>query len=120
MAKRLTITWVIVAAAFLAAAPARATIGSVISSFPINPLNARYGIYRESTYVYLSQNDNNRNYLRKLTTTGSFVSSVRLLGSDLYPLYGGSRTHLGSGYVALCDNAEDRLRIFSITVGGRP
>ena len=118
MTKRVTVTWVLaISLGFLAAAPARAEIGSVISSFPAGRY---YGIYRQGNYVYLSQNENNNNYLRTYTLTGAYLRRVRLLGAAPYPLYSGSRTHLGAGYVALCDNDAGYLKIFSIAAGGSP
>jgi len=122
MTKRVITTWVAISLGFLAAAPAHGTIGSIISSFSIDSFS-QYGIYREGGYVYLSRNYNNYNYLRKLTTSGSSVASFQLLGGDPYPLIGGSRTHLGAGYIGLYDwdpGIDDYFRIFSTSIGGAP
>jgi hypothetical protein len=119
MGKRLTITWGVVAAAFLAAAPGRATIGSIISSFAIDA-NCEYGIHREGNYIFLSQREYNYNYLRTYTLSGSSVRRVQIDPGNRYALYSGSRTHLGGGYVALCDNSPRYLKIFSIARGGSP
>jgi hypothetical protein len=119
MTKRLTITYLVVAVAFLAAAPARATIGSVISSFAISS-SSRNGIYGEGNYVYLSERITGYDYIGKYTVSGSFVTRVEIDRGNPYPLYGGSRTHLGSGYVALYDYYINYLKIFSTTKGGAP
>ena len=120
MTKRLTITCLVaISLGFLAAAPAQATIGSVISSFYI-PDTARNGIYRESNYVYTVQKDGAYYYLRSYSTTGSYLSRIIIDHADESALYSGSRTHLGAGYVALCDRDDNLLKIFSITGGGLP
>jgi hypothetical protein len=117
--KRL-ITACVLTAAALTVAPARATIGSVISSFPIER-DSMYGIYREGLYVYTSQRDNTiGNYLRKYTLNGVYLGRVRLLSGNAYPLYSGSRTHLGTGYVGLCDRNLGYFMIFSVSNGGAP
>jgi hypothetical protein len=118
MTKRVITTWVAISLGFLAAAPARATIGSIISSFDI-AWGSKGGIYREGQYVYLPYNVNNYNYIRRLTTSGSVLSSYRILTTDPYPVLSGSRTHLGAGYVAFLQPEIRYLKIFSLS-GGTP
>jgi hypothetical protein len=108
-------TLVLVAAAL--AAPAHGTIGSVISSFILHEPPADKGIYLEGGNVYLSLNVNNYNYLCRFTTRGSIIATFRLTGSDPYPLGGGSRTHLGMGYVGFCDSNNNAFKIFRLTGG---
>ncbi len=116
MTKRVTIACVVAIAVLQAAAPARATIGSIISSFPIG----RYhGIYREGNYVYISENVNNYNYLRIYTLTGTYLRRVRLINGNVYSLRSGSRTHLGAGYVALGDTNDRAIKVFRLS-GGNP
>jgi hypothetical protein len=110
-------TLVLVAAAL--AAPASGTIGSVISSFYI-PDTARNGIYRESNYVHTVQKDGGYNYIRTYNTSGSYLSRVAIDGWNEIALYSGSRTHLGTAYIALCDREDNLLKIFSVTRGGAP
>jgi hypothetical protein len=119
MTKRVTITCVVAIAVLQAAAPARATIGSIISSFGLTGWQT-YGIYCGGNYVYISENWNNTNYLRTYTRTGTYLRRVRLLGADPYPILSGSRTHLGAGYVALIDYSAQELEIYSINRGGSP
>ncbi len=119
MGKSLTITSVVVPAAFLAAAPAWATIGSIISSFAIER-SCEYGIHCEGNYIFLSQREYGYNYLKTYTLSGSSVRRVQIDPGNPYALYSGSRTHLGGGYVALCDIRTYYLKIFSISRGGSP
>jgi hypothetical protein len=118
MTKRVITTWVAILLGFLAAAPAWATIGSIISSFDI-AWGSKEGIYREGQYIYLPSNINNYNYITRLTTTGSVLSSYRILTTDPYPILSGSRTHLGAGYVAFLQPEIRYLKIFSLS-GGAP
>ena len=116
MGKRLTITWLVAVAMVLAAVPARATIGSIISSFPVGRY---YGIYREGNYVYTSENWNNNNYLRTYTLTGTYLRRVQLVNGNTMPLQSGSRAHLGAGYITLGDTNDRALKIFRLS-GGSP
>jgi len=108
-----------VAGVFLAAAPAGATIGSVISSFPI-PGASRYGIYQEGNYVYLAERDMLYNYIGRYSLSGTYLSRVVIDQGNQNILLGGSRTHLGPGYVALYDGYIRCLKIFSTSTGGYP
>jgi hypothetical protein len=115
MTKRLTIA--LAAAAMLqAAAPAHATIGSVISSFPIGRY---YGIHREANYVYISEREYDYNYLRTYTLNGTYLGRVQLINGNTTPLRSGSRTHLGSGYVAFGDTNDRAIKVFRLS-GGVP
>jgi hypothetical protein len=112
-------TLVLVAAAL--AAPAHGTIGSVISSFDISYTG--YGILAQGNYVYLSgQVLTWGNYILTYNHSGTRLRSVRIDPGNQDPLYSGSRTHLGPGYMALLDyyNTNSYLKIFSISGGGPP
>jgi hypothetical protein len=118
MKRTLTTAGVAVALAALAAAPAWGTIGSIISSFDI-PYTG-YGILAQGNYVYLSGYITHGNYIMTYTHSGSLVRSRLIDPGNSYNLYGGSRTHLGVGYIALIDGNVNYLKIFSIANGGAP
>jgi hypothetical protein len=121
MTKRVITTWVAILLGFLAAAPAHAEIGSVISSFDISYTG--YGILAQGNYVYLSdQVLTYGNYILTYTHSGTLLRSSLIDPGNQYPLYSGSRTHLGTGYMALLDyyNTNSYLKIFSISGGGSP
>jgi hypothetical protein len=111
-------TLVLVAAAL--AAPAHGTIGSIISSFDIPSGSYGYGIYAEYQYLYLSGYLTYGNYIVTFTHSGSLVRSTRIDPGSTNRLYTGSRTHLGTGYIALIDGGLDYLKVFSIANGGAP
>ena len=117
MAKGL-LTSVLVAAAL--AAPAHATIGSVISSFRLPSFAYEYGIYAEYQYLYVSGYLTYGNYIVTFTHSGTILRSRSIDPGNQYPLISGSRTHLGQGYIALIDRGPDYLKIFSIANGGAP
>ncbi|MGD8720109.1 MAG: hypothetical protein PVH29_14975 [Candidatus Zixiibacteriota bacterium] len=104
----------------LAAVPAGATIGSLISSFDIPASYYGYGILAQGNYIYLSGDLTYGDYLLTYTHSGSLVRSRAIDPGNSSPLYGGSRTHLGEGYIALIDGNTNYLKIFSIANGGAP
>jgi hypothetical protein len=118
MTKRLTIALVAISLGFLAAAPAHATIGSIISSFDIPGPNYGYGILAHPSYIYLSGYVTYGNYILTYTRSGSLLRSRSIDPGNQYGLISGSRTHLGPGYVALIDSPARYLKIFSIANGG--
>ncbi len=117
MTKRVTIACVVAIAMLQAAAPAWATIGSVISSFGLDRYST-YGIYREGNYIYIPYYRYSPNYLETYTLSGSQTGRIELLSFN--PLKSGSANHLGAGYVAFCSPYDGYLKIFSITQGGYP
>jgi hypothetical protein len=100
---------VIIAAALVAAAAARADVGSVVSSFRMTGVGATAakGIYRGDTYVYAVVDTATDNYLRLYTTSGSIVGSVVLAGSD--SPRDADHSPLGSGYLDVFDYGRKML-----------
>ncbi len=89
--------------AAVAAAPAGAVVGSIISSFQLTATAQPYaaGIYRDDTYVYGVLYSSGLDYLRTYTVTGSVVGSVYLSGSVIPR--DADHSLLGAGYVDILD-----------------
>lgn len=94
-------------------------VGSVISSFQISTTTAPYalGIYRDASYVYGVMYSTGADYLRSFTTAGSTVGSVELKGATTPR--GAAHSHLGSGYVAICDATGLVLRNYAVKTGSQ-
>lgn len=94
-------------------------VGSVISSFQISTTSPPYalGIYRDASYVYGVMYSTGTDYLRSFTTAGSVVGSVVLTGATTPR--GAAHSHLGSGYVAICDATTKRLNNYAVKTGSQ-
>jgi hypothetical protein len=102
-------------ACLVAAAGARAEVGSVISSFPWNATPSPGGIYRDASYVYAVIRDAaGSEYLRRYTTAGSLAGSVTL--AMTYPREG-DHSHLGASYFCVIDDDTDRLYMVNTASG---
>jgi hypothetical protein len=110
-------TLLLVAAAL--AAPAHATIGSFISSFDIPASYYGMGILAQGDYVYLHGRPT-LYYIYTYTHSGSLIRSRSIDPGSTGFLSGGSRTHLGPGYMAILDPNTGSFKIFSISNAGTP
>lgn len=93
-------------------------VGSIISSFTLatSAFNT-WGVYRDGSYVYAVMRPSAGNCVvtRRNPTSGSVLASYGC-GARFTPR-GEDHTHLGKGYLSVCDATSNRLRIINTATG---